>query len=79
MVLKNLRINIERLVGWIEALAEIGSIEGGGVCRIALSDEDREGRDLVVYWMRELGLKISIDKIGNVIGIREGSEGARLL
>jgi N-carbamoyl-L-amino-acid hydrolase len=74
MVLKNLRINIERLVGRIEALAEIGSIEGGGVCRIALSDEDREGRDLVVYWMRELGLKISIDKIGNVIGIREGSE-----
>ena len=74
MVLKNLRINIERLVGRIEALAKIGSIEGGGVCRIALSDEDREGRDLVVYWMRELGLKISIDKIGNVIGIREGSE-----
>jgi len=49
MVLKNLRINIERLVGRIEALAEIGSVEVGGVCRIALSDEDREGRDLVVY------------------------------
>ena len=74
MTIKNLRINIERLVGRIEALAEIGSIEGGGVCRMALSDEDRQGRDLVVYWMRELGLKISIDKIGNVIGIREGLE-----
>ena len=74
MTIKNLRINIERLVGRIEALAEIGSIKGGGVCRMALSDEDRKGRDLVVYWMRELGLKISIDKIGNVIGIREGLE-----
>ena len=41
---------------------------------MALTDQDRQGRDLVVSWMRELNLDISIDKIGNVIGIRPGSE-----
>jgi beta-ureidopropionase / N-carbamoyl-L-amino-acid hydrolase len=74
MKLFNLQINPERLLERINALAEIGAIEGGGVCRMALSDEDRQGRDLVVGWMRDLGLKISIDRIGNVIGIRQGLE-----
>ena len=71
---QNLRINLDRLLNRIDALAEIGAIDGGGVCRMALSDEDRQGRDLVVSWMRELGLNISIDRIGNVIGLRPGIE-----
>ena len=74
MTLSDLRINLERLVASIEDLAEIGAIDGGGVCRMALSDEDRQGRDLVVGWMNELGLDVSIDQFGNVIGIREGLE-----
>jgi len=74
MTLSNLRINIDRLIASIEDLAEIGAIDGGGVCRMALSDEDRQGRDLVVGWMNELGLDVSIDQFGNVIGIREGLE-----
>jgi len=69
-----LRINLDRLLGRIDQLAEIGAIEGGGVCRIALSDKDRRGRDLVTGWMRELGLEVSIDRIGNVIGLRQGTE-----
>ena len=74
MTLSDLRINIDRLLASIEDLAEIGAIDGGGVCRMALSDEDRQGRDLVVGWMNELGLDVSIDQFGNVIGIREGLE-----
>ena len=74
MTLSNLRINIDRLVASIEDLAEIGAIDGGGVCRMALSDEDRQGRDLVVGRMNELGLDVSIDQFGNVVGIREGLE-----
>ena len=74
MTLSDLRINIDRLLASIEDLAEIGAIDGGGVCRMALSDEDRQGRDLVVGWMNELGLAVSIDQFGNVIGIREGLE-----
>ncbi len=53
--LSPLRININRLQQRIDRLAEIGALEGGGVCRLALSDEDRQGRDLVCQWMRELG------------------------
>ena len=71
---KSLRINLDRLLERIDALAEIGAISGGGVCRMALTDEDRLGRDLVVGWMQELGLNISVDRIGNVIGIRPGTE-----
>ena len=41
---------------------------------MALSDEDRRGRDLVVGWMKDLDLDVSIDRIGNVIGIRAGTE-----
>ncbi len=54
------------------ALGEIGAIEGPngehGCARLALTDADREGRDLVVGWMRDLGLSVSIDAIGNVVG-----------
>ncbi len=68
----NLRVNMDRLLGRLEALAEIGAIEGGGVCRLALSDEDRAGRNLVVGWMRDAGLNVSVDQIGNVVGVRPG-------
>lgn len=50
-------------------LADIGAIDGGGCSRLALTDADKAGRDLVVSWMRELSLKVSVDIVGNVIGI----------
>ena len=77
MILSNLRINIDRLISRIEGLAEIGAIAGGGVCRMALTDEDRQGRDLVVKWMHELDLEVTVDQIGNVVGIRAGQESGR--
>ncbi len=66
------RINIDRLLGRLFELGRVGALQGGGVCRLALTDEDRQGRDRVVGWMRELGLTVSTDRIGNVIGIRAG-------
>jgi len=68
----NLRVNTERLLGRIENLARIGAIDGGGVCRLALSGEDKAGRDQVVRWMREAGLTVTVDRIGNVVGVRPG-------
>ena len=47
MIPSELRINLDRLLGRLDALAAIGAIDGNGVCRMALSDEDRQGRDLV--------------------------------
>ncbi|WP_281718822.1 Zn-dependent hydrolase [Pandoraea apista] len=72
--MSDLRINLPRLLARIAALAKVGAIEGGGCCRLALTDEDGEGRTLVAGWMRELGLAVSVDAIGNVVGIRAGRE-----
>ena len=73
MDLQSLRINGDRLIQRIEDLSAIGPYESTGSCRLALTDEDREGRDLVVTWMKDLGLEISIDGIGNVIATRPGN------
>lgn len=70
----NLRIDIDRLMRRIEALGKIGALEGGGVCRLALTDEDKQGRDLVHRWMKELALDVTVDRIGNIIGTRAGEE-----
>ena len=69
-----LRIDEARLLGALDALAQVGTIEGGGCARLALSDEDKAGRDLVAGWMRGAGLDVRIDAIGNVIGLRAGRE-----
>ena len=70
----NLRINIDRLLGRLDALAQIGAIEGGGVSRLALTAADKAGRDLVVTWMKEQGLAVTIDRIGNILATRAGRE-----
>jgi len=67
-----MHVDADRLLGRISDLAEIGAIEGGGCARLALTDEDRAGRDLVVSWMEDLDLDIRIDAIGNVVGQRAG-------
>ncbi|MCP5049587.1 MAG: Zn-dependent hydrolase [bacterium] len=69
-----LKINLKRLMNRLQHLGECGKLEGGGVCRLALSDENKEGRDLAVGWMKVLGLSITVDQIGNVWGVREGKE-----
>ena len=65
-------VDIARLLARIDALGEVGALPGGGVCRLALTDEDRQGRDLVVQWMRELGMDVTVDRIGNVVATRAG-------
>jgi N-carbamoyl-L-amino-acid hydrolase len=68
------RIDLDRLLGRLDAFNRIGALPGGGNCRLALSDEDRAGRDLLVRWMRDLGLTVTIDAIGNIFGVRRGRE-----
>lgn len=70
---RELRIDLDRLVERLAALARIGAIEGTeGCARLALTDEDRAGRDLVVSWMRDLDLAVTVDGIGNVVGVMTG-------
>ena len=61
----DLRIDIDRLRTRLADLAAIGAIEGTeGCARLALTDEDKAGRDLVVTWMHDLGMDVTIDAIG---------------
>ncbi len=59
------------------AMAEIGPGQHGGSSRLALSDADREGRDLFVAWCRDIGCSIEIDDMGNIFARRPGRENAR--
>jgi N-carbamoyl-L-amino-acid hydrolase len=74
----DLRIDIERLLARIEALGEVGAVHGAngerGCARLALTDADRDGRQLVMGWMRDLGLQVRVDAVGNVVGLLPGSE-----
>ena len=65
-------ININRLSKRIKQLGSIGALPGGGVKRLALTDEDKQARDLLLSWMNELKLNIHIDELGNMFGIRKG-------
>ena len=47
-------------------LARIGATDGGGVCRLALSDEEIEARKLLISWASELGLSVFTDYISNL-------------
>ena len=70
--LSTLRINGQRLWDTLMALAKIGATPKGGVCRLALTDLDKQGRDLVITWGKEQGMTVVIDKIGNVFMRRAG-------
>jgi len=69
-----LRIDADRLWQSLMDLARIGATPKGGVCRIALTDEDKAGRDQVVQWFQEAGLAVRIDEVGNVFGRRAGTD-----
>ena len=73
-----LRIDGDRLVARLDALGAIGAVHGAngerGCARLALTDADRDGRDLVVGWMRDLGMAVSVDAVGNVIATRPGTD-----
>ena len=66
-----LSINKNRLLGRIDALGAMGRDEEGKRTRLAASDTDKAGRDAVVAWMEEAGLKVVVDRIGNLFGIWE--------
>ncbi|WP_231603422.1 Zn-dependent hydrolase [Bacillus sp. FJAT-27231] len=65
----NLSINAERLFSRLTKLGQIGRDGDGKLTRLAASDTDKAGRDAVVSWMKEAGLEVVIDRIGNVFGI----------
>ena len=70
----NIRINGDRLWESLMELAKIGATEKGGVCRLALTDLDREARDLFVKWCKNAGCSVKVDKMGNIFARRPGRD-----
>jgi N-carbamoyl-L-amino-acid hydrolase len=70
--LADLRVDGARLWQSLMDLAQIGGTEKGGVCRLALTDLDRQGRDLFVRWVQEAGCDVRVDAIGNIFARRPG-------
>ncbi|MWV38685.1 M20 family metallo-hydrolase [Natrialba sp. INN-245] len=69
-----LSLERERFVETMREQAEIGATEGGGLHRLALSDEDKEIRDWFRAQLDALGLEVRIDEFGNMFGRREGTD-----
>ena len=67
-----LTINAARLEKRIEELSQIGKISETGVCRLALSPEDKQAVELVKTWFEDAGMNTRIDAFGNLIGRIEG-------
>ena len=72
--MRNLSIDGARLWDSLMEMAKIGATPKGGSRRLALSDLDREGRDLFVRWCSEAGCTVRVDRMGNVFARRPGRD-----
>lgn len=70
--MNNLHIDRDRLWESLMELAQIGATPKGGVCRLALTDVDRAGRDLFVSWCEAAGCQVTVDAVGNIFARRCG-------
>ncbi|MFL7891302.1 MAG: Zn-dependent hydrolase [Anaerolineales bacterium] len=70
---KNLHINSNRLIQRLMEMAQIGATPRGGVCRVALSNADKAGRDLFVGWCQAAGCTVNVDQVGNIFARRPGT------
>ena len=65
-------INGDRLWASLMEMAQLGATVKGGVCRLALTDLDRQARDLFVRWCEDAGCTVSVDAVGNIFARRPG-------
>lgn len=72
--MENIQINGGRLWDSLMEMAKIGATPRGGNCRLALTELDRQGRDLFVRWCREAGCQVSVDRMGNIFARRPGRQ-----
>ena len=68
----DLRVNADRLWQSLMIMAKFGATAKGGCNRLALTDTDKQARDLFVQWCKDAGCKVSIDQFGNIFAKRKG-------
>ncbi|EFV76386.1 M20 family metallo-hydrolase [Cytobacillus firmus] len=67
-----LMVNRKRLLDTINVSSSIGALENGGLNRLALTEEDKEMRNIFVKWLQEEKLDVRVDDLGNIYGRRKG-------
>ena len=72
MAQDSLRVDGGQLWNSLMAMSEVGATPAGGSCRLALSDEDKAGRDLFVAWCETAGCAVTVDDMGNIFARRAG-------
>jgi allantoate deiminase len=65
-------INEERLWDRLMQLSDIGKQVSGGITRLSFSKEERDAKQVVASFMKEAGLTVREDEVGNLIGRMEG-------
>jgi beta-ureidopropionase / N-carbamoyl-L-amino-acid hydrolase len=70
--MRNIQVDGDRLWRSLMEMARIGATEKGGVCRLALTDLDKEGRELFMSWCKEAGCALRVDAMGNIFARRPG-------
>ncbi len=70
--MENLTIDGKRLWDSLMEMAQIGATPKGGVCRLALTDLDRDSRNLFARWAEAAGCSVSFDAVGNIFARRPG-------
>lgn len=76
MALPELKINSERLNATLQSTcSQYGALDAPstGMCRLTLTQADKEARDWLVKECRSLGCEIKIDRMGNIFAIRPGT------
>ncbi len=69
----NIQINKRRLLRDLNAVSRIGIGDHGSVTRLVFSIKELRGRQFLIHQMRQIGLQIHIDRIGNIFGRLDGA------
>ena len=75
--MRNLTIDGARLWASLMEMAKIGATPKGGVCRLALTELDRVGRELFIDWCKKAGCSVAVDKVGNIFARRPGRDNTK--
>lgn len=75
---RKITVNAERLWARHMEMARIGMVDETGSCRLAMSEEDAQARELLASWCRQAGLEVHVDGAGNMFCLRPGLDPDRL-
>src|SRR5512145_1806548 len=67
-------VNNRRLMRDLNAIGRIGIGNRGAVTRLVFSIKELRSRQVLIHLMRQAGLTVRIDAIGNIFGRLEGSD-----